>query len=159
MLSDTHAVASSDLSAYLEGLCDRHFAGIDIILHAGDIVDPALLHIFAPRQVYAVRGNIDPPGHPQKRIVIVGGMRIGLIHGWGPPSGLEARVLAEFHREEIDCLIYGHSHQPVCYRRDGLLLFNPGSPTDRRAAPYHSIGLLTIDGINLRGEIIPVPGP
>jgi putative phosphoesterase len=155
VLSDTHFQDVQQGIACLQAIAERHFAGIDIILHAGDVVNPDVLMAFADRTVHVVRGNMDPAvkGIPSRKLIEVGGFRIGLIHGWGAADTLEARVLREFSGERLDCLVFGHSHHPLCCRRDGVLLFNPGSPTDRRWAPYHSVGILELGDV-IQGRII-----
>lgn len=157
VLSDTHFADLGRGLPFLADLAERYFSETEIILHAGDLVEADILMAFAGRTVHAVRGNMDPPSRalPNRKVVEVGGFRIGLIHGWGPPDTVEERILREFQGGGLDCLVYGHTHQPVCHRRDGLLLFNPGSPTDRRWAPYHSVGILTL-GEEISGEIIPI---
>jgi putative phosphoesterase len=152
VLSDTHlTLGDARLPALLVD-CQHHFAGTELVLHAGDVVDPQLLPLL-PQPLLAVRGNLDPPELPERRIIPVAGKRIGLIHGWGAKYDLEERILRAFSGEQVDCIVYGHSHQPTCHVVNGILLFNPGSPTDRRNAPFHSLGILTIsDGIT--GEII-----
>lgn len=141
--------------AFLLDLVEQYLAPVDMILHAGDLVAPALLHVFGECPVHGVRGNMDPvsPGVPVKKVLRVGGFNIGLIHGWGPPEGIEARVLAEFPDTPLDCLVYGHTHRPVCVRRNGILFLNPGSATDRRGADFHSVGLLNV-GATLDGSIL-----
>jgi putative phosphoesterase len=155
VLSDTHFSDAKKASSFLERLSERYFQDADMILHAGDLVNPDILLAFAGKTVHAVRGNMDvfSPGIPIRKVVPAGGFRIGLIHGWGSPDGLEKRVLSEFQGEKLDCLVYGHSHHPVCRREGGILLFNPGSPTDRRWAPFHSVGILEI-GETIHGRII-----
>lgn len=155
VLSDTHLSASGEALAFLSDLGEGPFAGVDMILHAGDLVDPDILHAFDRCPVLAVRGNMDPdaPGIPQKRVIEVGDARIGLMHGWGASYDLEERLLKEFHGIDLDVLVYGHSHKPVCHRRNGILIFNPGSAADRRNMPYHSVGLLEI-GEEVNGSII-----
>ena len=156
VLSDSHLPDTAEAWEFLSELVAHCFAGVDLILHAGDLVAPELLQAFGDCPVYAVRGNMDPasPDILVKRVVEVGGVRIGLIHGWGAPGGIEDRILAEFPVGSIDCLVYGHSHHPVCHHRHGILLFNPGSPTDRRRMAYHSVGLLEVSNGQVRGEII-----
>lgn len=157
VLSDTHLAEGGASLARLVDLSDRHFRGVDLILHAGDLTAPGLLAAFAPCPVIAVRGNMDPasPGIPVKRLIPVEGHLIGLIHGWGPPAGLVRRILPEFAGARLSCLVFGHSHQPMCRRQGDLLLFNPGSATDRRQAPCHTVGLLDV-GADIRGTIIPL---
>ena len=152
VLSDTHLTLGDARLAALLACCQHHFAGTKLILHAGDVVDPQLLPLL-PQPLLAVRGNLDPSELPPQRIIAVAGKRIGLIHGWGAKYDLEARVLRAFSGEQVDCIVYGHSHQPACHVVNGILLFNPGSPTDRRNAPFHSLGILTI-GDGIEGEII-----
>ncbi len=155
VLSDTHLAATGDALAFLADLDEGAFAGVEMILHAGDVVEADVLQAFTRCPVLAVRGNMDPvtPSLPGKRVIEVGNARIGLMHGWGASYDLEDRLLKEFHGADLDVLIYGHSHRPVCYQRNGILLFNPGSATDRRNMPYHSVGILEI-GAEINGSII-----
>lgn len=154
VLSDTHLPDSADAHDFLQRLIDV-LAPVDMILHAGDLVAPELLDAFSDYPFHAVRGNMDPPaaGVPIKKVIDVEGFIIGLIHGWGPADGIEERIEEEFACESLDCLVYGHSHEPACHCRDGVLYFNPGSATDRRNMPYHSVGLLEV-GADIRGTII-----
>ncbi len=154
VLSDTHIATMAQGMVLSQRLLNGPFAGIDAVLHAGDQVLPELESCFSPIPWYAVRGNMDVAvQEPLKRIVELGGKRIGMLHGWGAPKDIEQRVLAEFTHERIDVLVFGHSHQPLCRSEGGLLLMNPGSPTDRRYAPGHTVGLLTVSS-NIHGEII-----
>lgn len=155
VLSDTHLADSDDARSFLVSLVEDVLAPVDMILHAGDLVVPDLLCVFENYSIHTVRGNMDPPspGVPLKKTIDVGGFTIGLIHGWGPPEGIEERAITEFSPASLDCLVYGHSHRPVCHKRNGILFFNPGSATDRRRMPYHSVGLLEI-GDDIRGSII-----
>lgn len=155
VLSDTHLSDSNDAQDFLLNLVEDVLAPVDMILHAGDLVAPGLLSVFADYPLHAVRGNMDPAevGVPAKKVINVGGYTIGLIHGWGAPDGIEERAIGEFSEVSLDCLVYGHSHIPACQTRDGVLFFNPGSATDRRGMPFHSVGLLEL-GDDLRGTIV-----
>ena len=141
--------------ALAEKLSHGSFADVDVILHAGDNVYPDLISCFYPTPWYGVRGNMDVPDAtlPIQRIVNLAGVRIGMVHGWGAPKGIEKRVITCFASSEIDVLVFGHSHRPVCHKVGSVLLFNPGSPTDRRSAPYHTVGILHV-GAEVTGEII-----
>lgn len=154
VLSDTHipgrarAVPATILEA---------FAGADLILHAGDLVSRAVLEVLrgvAP--VHAVAGNNDPPDLVAElgtvKLLELGGFRIGLTHGHvGTGSTTLKRALSQF--SEVDCVVFGHSHQPVIDRVGQTLVFNPGSATDRRRAPACSYGFLIIDAQGLRAEL------
>jgi len=158
VIADTHLTDRPEDRRFLAGLATRHFHDAALILHAGDIVAPELLTVFLPTPVYAVCGNMDPATTetPQKRVVTVDGVRIGLIHGWGAPAGIVERILPEFSATPLDCLVFGHTHAPCCERRDELLLFNPGSATDRRRMVWESVGILEVEAGRIHGRIIPL---
>lgn len=155
VLSDTHLPDSPEARDFLLYLVERVFAPVDMILHAGDLVDPDLLSVFDGYPLHVVRGNMDPAvtGVPLQKIIRVGGFNLGLMHGWGAPRGLEQRIYAEFSASPIHCLVYGHSHQPACHHRNGVLYFNPGSATNKRSMDFHSVGILEI-GKEVSGRIV-----
>ena len=153
VISDTHFENLDQGIDFFARLFDTVFAEIDLLLHAGDLVHPDLIDCLTEKPVLAVRGNCDPAGLPSQRIVTAGDFRIGLVHGWGGCNDLEERVLRSFEGEVIDGLIYGHSHFPLIRRENGLLIMNPGSPTDKRQAPFHSVGMLTVEK-RLTGKIV-----
>lgn len=155
VISDTHIIDAWSDDTLIKYVQDQQFQGVDLVLHAGDLVDSQILTRFTACPVLAVCGNMDSPtfGLPTRRVISAGPFRIGLAHGWGSPNGLEQRLLKEFSSENIDCMVYGHSHMPVCRWQGEKLLFNPGSPTDRRNAPFHSVGILEV-GDTIQGRII-----
>lgn len=155
VLSDTHFRTLKDGLDVLEQLLAGPLAAVELILHAGDFGVTQILDGYFDVPLLAVRGNTDVEDArlPEQRVIELEGFRLGLIHGWGPIAGLETRVRKEFSSTPLDCLIYGHSHYPVCHRQGGLLIFNPGSPTDRRSAPCHSVGVLDL-GSTLNGRIL-----
>ncbi len=155
VVSDTHLRDNGDSWQFLDRLRKKFFQDAAMILHAGDLVDPAILDAFEPVPVVAVRGNMDSAccGLPLKRIVRQAGFRIGLIHGWGSAAGLEDRIRREFHGEDLDCLVFGHSHLSANYRCGRTLMFNPGSACDPRQAPFPTVGRLYL-GQTLRGEVL-----
>ncbi len=155
VVGDTHFERLDDGLDFFSGLFAGVFADVDLVLHTGDIVHPDLLTAVTARPILAVRGNCDAAADtlPSQRIVERAGYRLGLIHGWGGTADLEHRVLNAFGHEPLSAVIYGHSHFPVCRRERNLLLVNPGSPTDRRQAPFHSVALLSL-GRRLSGQIV-----
>jgi putative phosphoesterase len=123
--------------------------GADAILHAGDVLDSgvlAQLSRYAP--LHAVLGNNDASligALPLTRIVDIGGVQIGMIHDSGRSSGRALRLRRRF--PDADVVVFGHSHAPVNeWSPSGQLLFNPGSPTQRRSQPCHTLGELRIAG-------------
>ncbi len=155
VLSDTHIprMAKDIPNAVYEGLKD-----VDLILHAGDLVEETFLEkLKRLKKTIAVYGNMDSQEVTStlksKEIIEVGKFRLGLIHGWGPPEGIEERMLAEFKSEELDCLIFGHSHHPLNEIKNKVLFFNPGSPTDKIFAPYNSYGILEVTD-KIAGKIV-----
>ncbi|MBW2544441.1 MAG: metallophosphoesterase family protein [Deltaproteobacteria bacterium] len=152
VISDTHLNIPDDR---LEKIVEDYFHDVDLILHAGDMVELDVLDVFRDKKVYAVSGNMDHDSvrevFPGKRILEIEGRRIGLIHGWGSPFGLEEKIMREF--ENVECIVYGHTHRAMNEVRDGILLFNPGSPTDQRFAKHNSVGILDI-GKEIVGKII-----
>lgn len=132
----------------------------DHILHAGDVVDPALLHeLQALAPLTVVMGNCDGSdvrdfGAGDRADVILDGINIGMIHDSGPKDGRHERMRKVFPEARV--VVFGHSHIPWNEDSEGLLLFNPGSPTWKRRAPFTSMGLLWIDDGTVEGEIFPV---
>ena len=120
----------------------------DVILHAGDVTQPEHLDWFASlAPVHAVLGNNDPElvGRlPETRSVDLAGVRVGMIHDSGPARGREQRLHRRF--PDADVVVFGHSHIPWNARGvGGQLLFNPGSPTERRRQPHRTMGVLELD--------------
>lgn len=158
VLSDTHIpVNAADLPKQVyDGI-----AGAELILHAGDLLDMEVfkkLSEIAPTK--AVCGNMDSGAVaarlPKKDIIKINGLSIGLIHGWGPPFGLIELVKNEFKDNKVDAIVFGHSHTPVAEVKNGVLFFNPGSPTDKIFAPYNSYGILEIENGKITPRIIKI---
>lgn len=159
VISDTHLKTSSDIIPFRKSLVQL-FKGVDAILHAGDLITLEVLkELESVAKTMAVAGNMDYPqviqALPPKRVLNFGLYKIGLIHGWGSPNGLADRVKREFKDADVDCIVFGHSHTPFNQRIEGVLFFNPGSPTDKFFAPFNSLGILEIDQ-DIQGEIIRV---
>ncbi|MHB1133774.1 MAG: metallophosphoesterase family protein [Chloroflexota bacterium] len=156
VVSDTH------LPRFGRALPPRLMAGlrgVDLILHAGDLTEMFVLDLLreiAP--VEAVHGNVDGAevlwALPNQRVVEVGGKRIGLTHGHGMAGSTPSRARQAFAGSTIDVVVFGHSHTPYNEEVDGLLLFNPGSPTDRRRQPRPSFGILRVHEGKIEAEII-----
>jgi putative phosphoesterase len=157
IVSDTHLPRGSRA---IPADCLERLAAADAILHAGDFIERSVLEelqALGP-PVHAVRGNVDSAELqarlPLVRTVEAGGTRIGMIHDAGPAQGRLARMRRRF--PEADAVVFGHSHLPLLEERDGFAIFNPGSPTERRRAPDHTMGIATIDGGRVAFELVRV---
>ena len=132
--------------------------GADLVLHAGDFVSAAFLEELRAvgPPVEAVHGNMDEPALqaalPKQHVVEVGSVRIGMVHDAGPRVGREARLAARF--EDCDAVVYGHTHVPQVQQFQHLWVLNPGSPTDRRRQPVHSMLVLRIRGRRITPELV-----
>jgi putative phosphoesterase len=145
VISDTHLPRGA---RRLPDECLRLLRAADLILHGGDFVSAeflAELGSLGP-PVEAVHGNMDEPvlkeTLPRTQVVEVDGMRIGMVHVPGPAAGREARLAARF--PDCEAVVYGHTHVPQVERFQHLWILNPGSPTERRSAPVHSMLVLQI---------------
>jgi uncharacterized protein len=136
-----------------------HLTGAELILHAGDVCTADVLDelaTYAP--VRAVLGNNDRPdvaawGAPETLELELEGLRVAMVHDSGPAAGRVARLRRRF--PDADLVVFGHSHIPMDRSEDGLRIFNPGSPTDKRRQPYGTVGELTIrDGTLALARII-----
>ncbi len=155
VLSDTHL--RDDGRRRLPDPVYVALRGADAILHCGDVVEAGLLQELAGyAPVHAVLGNNDVTLRgtlPERLLVELDGVRIGMVHDSGLTKGRAARV----HRMFPDCavVVFGHSHAPVDDEGiDGQRLFNPGSPTQRRMQPHPSFGVLDLDDGLITGHRI-----
>lgn len=158
VLSDTHAPRRwrSCPPAVAE-----HLHGADVILHAGDVCTADVLDELAGyAPVRAVCGNNDGPdvvawGAPETLELDLDGLRVGMIHDSGAAAGRTARMRRRF--PSADLVVFGHSHIPMDQTGDGVRIFNPGSPTDKRRQPRGTMGLLHIErGHLVEARIVPV---
>ncbi len=143
ILSDTHLTApASDFRRVVESC----FADVDMIIHAGDMTGRGVFDYLSNWNLKAVRGNMDDFDLfdilPTTRVEEIMGQRVGIIHGKGPPEGIEDVVLRGF--DDVDIIIFGHSHVPVQMTKRGVLLFNPGSYHGRYGYKG-SVGIAEID--------------
>lgn len=133
----------------------------DVILHAGDILVGEVLDElrgFAP--VHAVLGNNDAElvgVLPETVSLELDEVRIAMVHDSGPAAGRAGRMRRRF--PDADVVVFGHSHIPWHDAGvDGQLLLNPGSPTERRAQPHHTLGTLDVDGGRIAASAIHILG-
>jgi putative phosphoesterase len=152
IIADTHVPRRAKVLP--EGLLP-HLERADLILHAGDLMDCTLLdELAAYAPVLAVRGNLDPPEAklPETLQFDFGGVRIAMIHDSGRKRGRRNRMRQRFPGARV--VVFGHSHIPWLEDEEGLLLINPGSPTDRRWQPEHTFALLWAENAEVRAEVL-----
>jgi uncharacterized protein len=155
IVSDTHMPRRGRT---LPDACVQRLRDADLILHAGDLIT---LDVLAELQSYgdvvAVHGNVDDAlvraALPATAVVEAQGQRIVIVHDAGPATGRLRRMRARF--PEAAAVVFGHSHMPLHeHAADGFQIFNPGSPTDRRRAPRHTMGIARVRDRELSFELV-----
>ena len=152
VISDTHL---REPHPEFKKIIESHFRDVEKIFHAGDFVDWSIAeYLSSQKELIAVWGKMDQPdiqkAFPRKMIIEVKEFKIGLIHGGGSPFGIESRVREEF--DEVDAIVYGHSHATANHRVRNVYFFNPGSLT-RSFIHRASLGILHL-GEKIEGEIL-----
>lgn len=147
VLADTHMRSFEDIP---QKIIDS-LSTVDLIIHAGDLTTLEVLNgLKKLGKVKAVQGNMDSTELksilPVKEILEIGNKRIGITHGSGDPWRIEHRVRKIFDQDQVDIIIYGHSHQAQNKVTDNILFFNPGKATQ-------SFGLLVIEE-DIKAEIV-----
>ena len=155
IISDTHMTASR---GRLPARCTGELAGCDLIAHAGDIMSvEALAEIEAiGPPVRAIAGNMDGwelrARLPDEDVLELEGARLAMIHDAGPAAGRLARMRRRF--PDAHAVVFGHSHLPLHEREGDFQIFNPGSPTERRRAPHHAMGVAIVENGSIEFELI-----
>jgi putative phosphoesterase len=157
IISDTHMPRG--LRRLPEAFVER-IAAADLLLHAGDFVTVEVLRELAAigPPLIGVYGNVDTLELrrllPAERVVEAGEARIAMIHDSGPAARRLDRMRARFGGR-ASAVVFGHTHLPLHERADdGFQIFNPGSPTERRRAPDHTMGLARVQGATVEFELI-----
>ena len=156
IISDTHMPRGRRA---LPAACVAELRAADAILHAGDFMRVEVLRALEALgpPVHGIHGNVDEEALrrmlPAARVVVAAGARIAMIHDAGQRTGRLARMRARF--KDADAVVFGHSHLPLHEQApDGFQIFNPGSPTERRSAPAHTMGIATIEDARPRFELL-----
>ncbi|HNX82099.1 MAG TPA: metallophosphoesterase family protein [Candidatus Omnitrophota bacterium] len=158
VISDTHI---PDRAKEIPQKALEAFKNVDMIIHVGDLVEMSVLKQLKSvcAHVRAVAGNMDPAEIknklPERDVFKVLGHTIAVVHGWGAPGKIQEVIAAALKEANPEVIIFGHSHTPCNETHDGILFFNPGSPTDNLFAPYLSVGILEIND-TISGTIIKV---
>jgi uncharacterized protein len=155
IISDTHMPRGA---RKLPEACAEHLRAAKLILHAGDVSTAGVLEelrAFGP-PVLAVHGNVDEPALveslPAQLEVEVAGAQLAMTHDAGPAKGRIARLRRRFPL--ADAVVFGHSHIPLHEVDGGFQIFNPGSPTERRREPRHTMGLARAEHGTIAFELV-----
>jgi putative phosphoesterase len=157
ILSDTHFSHPSELFKAHVANC---FSGVSMVFHAGDLTSANVLEAFQGKNIVAVHGNMCDASSrskfPPVQHLEINGFKIVLTHGHNYGyQNIEDRLFTEF--AEADCIVYGHTHSPVCHKTGGIFFINPGSFTmSRRVGSPGTYAILEI-GKELHGQIHQVP--
>jgi putative phosphoesterase len=146
LISDTHGLVRPEIFTAL--------AGVELILHAGDVGGAGVLtEIGALAPVYAVYGNTDVPGGslPAELDLDVEGLSIHVSHGHEVGSPTPARLLA---RSNADVIVFGHTHKPLVERNGARLVVNPGAAGPRRFNLKPSVARMAIANGHAEVEIV-----
>ena len=155
IVADTHLPRGS---RRIPDRCWEEMAAADLVLHAGDFTALGVLYDLESLgpPVAAVHGNIDAAEVrarlPEARLIEAEGAQIALLHDAGPARGRVERMRRRF--PEADAVVFGHSHIPLHAVDGAFQLFNPGSPTDRRRQPRHTMGRATVKGGSIAFQIL-----
>jgi uncharacterized protein len=154
VISDTHLPRGQ---RRIPEPCLERLASADLILHAGDFTTPEVLHDLQEiGRVAGVTGNVDSFELrrllPETRVVEADGARIAMVHDAGAAAGRLERMRRRF--PDADAVVFGHSHIPLHEEADGFQIFNPGSPTDRRRQPRHTMGMARAHNGRLTFELL-----
>jgi len=156
VVADTHIPARGH---FIPPELFRIFSDVELILHAGDLVEEAVLEEFAVlAPVEAVAGNMDPHKLTQSlgrlKLIKIGRVAIGLLHGDIEGRKVDFKQVSKlFAPETVNAIVFGHLHEPVNKKQEGILFFNPGSAVDPRRMPRPSCGRLEIRDTEISGEI------
>jgi uncharacterized protein len=157
IISDTHMPRGQRA---IPARCLERCREADLILHAGDLVDLAVLRTLQSLgpAVHAICGNVDNAAVravlPARLELDLDGVRVGMTHIPGARDGRLRRLRRAF--PACQAVVFGHTHMPEHGEQDGFQIFNPGSPTERRRAPVHTMGLARIDGGRIAFELLVV---
>jgi putative phosphoesterase len=148
LISDTHGLVRPEVFTAL--------AGVEVILHAGDVGPGVLeeLEVIAP--VHAVRGNTDPPDDPRlpaEFSLTVGHVRVHVSHGHELGAPTPEKLLAAY---DADVLVYGHTHRPLLVQAGGRWVVNPGAAGHRRFDIAPSVARLVVADGDVRIEQVPL---
>ncbi len=146
VIADTHLPRGD---RRLPTRCVEQLVAADLVVHAGDFSSASALDELEAlgTPLVAVHGNVDDAAVcsrlPEELTVDLDGVALGLVHDAGPTQDRIDRLRSRF--PDAGAAIFGHSHMPLHEQSDGFQIFNPGSPTERRRAPHHTMGVACVE--------------
>lgn len=158
IISDTHI--KKDIDKFINSI-DIYFKEVDLLIHAGDYINNQVLEALKNyKNFVGVWGNVDDNNTKdlinEKEIILIEGYKIGIFHGHGSNRTTLDRAYDKFIDDQVDIIIFGHSHQPVVKTKNGVLMLNPGSITNKRRERWFSFIILEIneEGIDVKFKFL-----
>lgn len=147
IISDTHI--TKNVLNFMD-LLNTHLNEVDIIIHAGDYINLKVIEELKKyKNLVGVWGNVDDAEVKnlinEKEVFIAEGYKIGIFHGHGTNKTTVNRAYEKFKEDDVDIIIFGHSHQPLVKTKDGILMINPGSLTNKRQEKWFSYAILDLN--------------
>lgn len=155
IISDTHI---NKHSSRILDIIDKYLKDVDMIIHAGDYKTMKVVNLLRQHKNFiGVYGNVDE--HPirdilkETEIIDVMGYKIGIFHGHGDNKTTSERAFDRFKENNVDIIIFGHSHQPLIKTVGSVLMLNPGSLASKRKERWYSYIILELTQTSVNAEI------
>ncbi len=155
ILADTHLNKETDM---LKTLLDK-LGEVDLIIHAGDYINDAVVDTL--RKIpgfHGVWGNCDTAGIQntlkEKELLTLDSYRLGIFHGHGKGKSTLDRAYAAFENDNVNIIVFGHSHQPSITTKNKVLMLNPGSPTSKRTQKWYTFILLNLSAASIEAKLV-----
>jgi len=147
IISDTHIKQNANS---LINALNIHLKEVDLIIHAGDYINKEVIEgLKNYKKLVGVWGNVDEPEIKnlvnEKEVISIEGYKIGIFHGHGNGGTTLDRAYEKFKEDQVDVIIFGHSHQPLAKTKNGILMINPGSLTNKRKERWFSYIILELN--------------
>lgn len=155
VLADTHLNKETD---ELKALLDK-LGEVDLIIHAGDYMSDAVVDILRKKHSFCgVWGNNDTDKIQntlnEKELLTLGSYRLGIFHGHGKGQSTLAQAYAAFEHDNVNIIVFGHSHQPSISTKNKVLMLNPGSPTSKRTQRWFTFILLDLNAASIEAKLV-----
>ena len=155
IISDTHI---KNDNGNIKEILNTYFKDVDMIIHAGDYIDETVVNaLMSHKKFFGVSGNVDNPKVNEllneRELITLEGYRIGIFHGHGKGGTTLTRAYNSFKDDQVDIIIFGHSHQPLINTMNKILMLNPGSLRNKRKERWFSYIILELQPSRIKVNI------